>query len=92
MFADVIGPPLIEPGNVDAEIMLSAAEEYADRGGAPTNGPFAWVLVGLLMSLRTLALPFPLLRGFTMAPFARRLLISAGAATALTAVAWIYFR
>lgn len=92
VFAEVIGPPLIEPGEVDAETMVARAEEYANQGDAPTNNPFAWVFIGLLISLRALALPFPVLRGFTHAPVGRRLMISGGVATLVTIIAAIFFR
>jgi hypothetical protein len=50
------------------------------------------VFIGLLISLRTLVLPFPFLHGYTQALFGQRLMISGGVAALLTVIAAIYFR
>jgi hypothetical protein len=83
LFKDVIGPPLIEAGNVDPEQMVASAETYAYEGDLTKNW-ISWIFFGILLSLRTLARPFGFLRRFTDAPAKRRWPITIGIAAFLT--------
>lgn len=84
LFTDVIGPPMIAPGDVSPESLLDSTEMYAYEGEL-TKSWIVWVFIGLLCTMRILAMPFGFLDVYTKAPIKRRLAITTVATILITA-------
>ena len=83
----LINLPLIAPGAVDAATLISRA---AGAGRPRQRHWMAWVFIGMLLALRPLARPFGSLRGFTEAPAMRRLPMTIGMASLVTALVGLF--